>query len=226
MFIGHYGAAMAGKKVDGRPSLGTLFLAAQFLDVLWPVFILLGWEKVEIEPVSEKFLTLHFTSYPYSHSLAAALFWSLVFGIVYYFIKKNLKVSVVLGGLVFSHWVLDFIVHVPDLQLFPGSSIRVGLGLWNSTVWTIVVEGLIFVGGIFLYIKSTKAKNLRGNIVFWSLVVFLIFAYVMNLNSPPPPSVRALGFVGLSQWLIIFWAYWADRNRTSTAEVPDQLKSF
>jgi hypothetical protein len=233
VFIGHYGVAMAGKKVDGRPSLGTLFLAAQFLDILWPIFILLGWEQVEINPVPE-FLTLHFASYPFSHSLAAVLLWSLVFGAVYYLIKsrfagsrrsldnrehgKNLRVSVVLGGLVFSHWVLDFIVHVSDLQLFPGSSIRVGLGLWNSTVWTIVVEGLIFVGGIFLYIKSTKAKNLRGNIVFWSLVVFLIFAYVMNLNSPPPPSVRALGFVGLSQWLIIFWAYWADRNRKSATE--------
>lgn len=225
MFIGHYGVGMAGKKVDSRPSLGTLFLAAQFLDVLWPVFILLGWEQVEIDSLPRKFLTLHFTSYPLSHSLAGALFWSLVFGGIYYLIKRNFRVSVVLGALVFSHWVLDWFTHVPDLQLFPGSSTRVGLGLWNSTAWTIIVEGLIFVSGIFFYVKSTKAKNLRGNVVFWSLMAFLALAYIMNLTSPPPPSVKALGFVGLSQWLIIAWAYWADRNRKSTAEVSDQMKA-
>ncbi len=216
MFIGHYGVGMAAKKIDGRPSLGTLFLAAQFLDVLWPIFILLGWEKVEIEPIANTFLTLHFTSYPFSHSLAAALLWSVMFGVIYYLIKRNLKVSILLGSLVFSHWVLDFIVHVPDLQLFPGSSIRVGLGLWDSTVWAIIVEGMIFAFGIFLYVRSTKVKNMKGSIIFWSLIAFLVFAYVMNLIGPPPPSVKALGFVGVSQWLIIAWAYWADRNRDGT----------
>lgn len=216
MFIGHYGVGMAAKKIDGRPSLGTLFLAAQFLDVLWPIFILLGWEKVEIEPIANTFLTLHFTSYPFSHSLAAALLWSVMFGVIYYLIKRNLKVSILLGSLVFSHWVLDFIVHVPDLQLFPGSSIRVGLGLWDSTVWAIIVEGMIFAFGIFLYVRSTKVKNMKGSIIFWSLIAFLVFAYVMDLIGPPPPSVKALGFVGVSQWLIIAWAYWADRNRDGT----------
>jgi hypothetical protein len=217
MFIGHYGVAMAGKKVDSRPSLGTLFMAAQFLDILWPVFLLTGLEHVEIDPVAKRFLTLQFTSYPYSHSLAAAIIWSLVFGIVYFLIRKKFRVSILLGALVFSHWVLDFIVHVPDLQLFPGSDIRVGMALWNSTIRAIILEGLIFIVGIFLYLKSTKAKNLRGSVVFWSLMVFLSFAYVMNLMGPPPPSVKALGIVGMSQWLIIAWAYWADRNRKGAA---------
>ena len=220
MFIGHYGVGMAGKKIDGRPSLGTLFLASQFLDILWPVFLLLGWEKVEIESTTNSFLMLRFTSYPYSHSLAGAILWSLVFGLVYFLVKKNLRVSIVLGALVLSHWVLDLVVHIPDLQMIPGVGTRVGFGLWNSIVWTIIVESLIFIGGVFLYVKSTKAKNLRGNIVFWSLMGFLALAYIMNLNGPPPPSVRALAFVGLSQWLIIFWAYWADKNRKSTIEAP------
>ncbi|MFZ1082592.1 MAG: hypothetical protein WAO19_11790 [Candidatus Kryptoniota bacterium] len=219
MFIGHYGVGLAAKKIDGRPSLGTLFLAAQFLDILWPVFIILGVEKVEIESVSKQFLTLHFTSYPYSHSLAAAIFWSIVFGAVYYLIKKNFKVSMILGCLVFSHWVLDLIVHVPDLQLVPGIGARVGLGLWNSTTMTIIVEGLIFVVGIFLYLSSSKVQNLRGSIALWSLIIFLAFVYIINLIGPPPPSVKAIGFAGLSQWLIIAWAYWAEKNRVrSTGE--------
>ena len=218
MFIGHYGVGLAAKKIDNRPSLGTLFLAAQFLDILWPVFILLGLERVEIDPMPKKFLTLHFTSYPLSHSLAAALVWSLLFGLVYYWIRKNVRVSTMLGLLVLSHWILDLIVHIPDLQLIPGSDMRVGLGLWNSTMLTIIIEGLIFIIGIYLYLKSTKAKNLRGSIALWSLIIFLSFAYVMNLVGPPPPSVNAIGFAGLSQWLIIAWAYWADRNRKSAVE--------
>ncbi len=218
MFIGHYGVGLAAKKIDNRPSLGTLFLAAQFLDILWPVFILLGLERVEIDPLPRKFLTLHFTSYPFSHSLAAALVWSLLFGLVYYWIRKNVRVSIMLGLLVLSHWILDLIVHIPDLQLIPGSDMRVGLGLWNSTILTIIIEGLIFIIGIYLYLKSTKAKNLRGSIALWSLIIFLSFAYVMNLVGPPPPSVNAIGFAGLSQWLIIAWAYWADRNRKSAVE--------
>jgi predicted neutral ceramidase superfamily lipid hydrolase len=218
VFIGHYGVGLAAKKIDNRPSLGTLFLAAQFLDILWPVFILLGLERVEIDPMPKKFLTLHFTSYPLSHSLAAALVWSLLFGLVYYWIRKNVRVSTMLGLLVLSHWILDLIVHIPDLQLIPGSDMRVGLGLWNSTMLTIIIEGLIFIIGIYLYLKSTKAKNLRGSIALWSLIIFLSFAYVMNLVGPPPPSVNAIGFAGLSQWLIIAWAYWADRNRKSAVE--------
>ncbi len=235
MFLGHYAVGMAAKKVDSELSLGTLFLAAQFLDILWPVFILIGLEHVEIDSVQHKFLTLHFASYPYSHSLAAALFWSLIFGVVYYLVRsrfaaprasdtnnngagKNLKGSLVLSLLVLSHWVLDLIVHVPDLQLFPGSETKVGLGLWNSATWTVILESLLFVAGIYLYVKSTKAKNLRGNIGFWGLAAFLSLAYVMNLEGPPPPSVAAIGIAGLSQWLIIAWAYWVDRNRKSAIE--------
>jgi hypothetical protein len=218
MFIGHYGVGLAGKRVDKKPSLGTLFLAAQFLDILWPVFILVGLEHVAIDPLPREFLTLHFTSYPYSHSLVAAVFWSLTFGVIYYAIRKNPKVSILLGALVFSHWVLDLIVHVPDLPLIPGIDIKVGLGLWNSTAWTIIVEGLIFLTGMILYLKSTKAKNLRGNIAFWSLMVFLSIAYMMNLISPPPSSVNAIAIAGMSQWVIIAWAYWTDRNRKSRAE--------
>ena len=115
--------------------------------------------------------------------------------------------------LVVSHWVLDLIVHIPDLPLFPGSAVKVGFGLWNSIAATVIVEGLIFVGGVYLYVKSTKAQNKKGVFALWGLVIFLILVYVMNIIGPPPDSAQAIGFVGLSQWLIIAWGYWIDRNR-------------
>lgn len=222
MFIGHYGAAFAGKIVSfpageksRKPSLGTLFLATQFLDVLWPVFILLGIEKIAITNSANTFLNVQFLYYPFSHSLAGSVVWSLLFAFVYYIIRRNVKYSLLCGVLVLSHWVLDLISHIPDLQIIPGIELRVGLGLWNSEVFTVIIEGLIFTAGIYLYLRSTTAKNKRGWITLWGLIIFLIIAYITSIFSPAPPSVNAIGYAGLSQWLIIAWGYWIDRNRSN-----------
>jgi hypothetical protein len=213
MFIGHYGVALAAKKIDKKPSLGTLFLASEFIDLLWPLFLLLGIEKVKIDPGNTAITPLDFIYYPFSHSLVGVIIWTLLFGVVYFLIKKNFKTSILLGALVLSHWILDFITHRPDLQLFPWSDLRVGLGLWYSIPFTILIEGLIFIAGIFLYLKSTKAVGKKGTIIFWCLIIFLSVIYVMNIFGPPPPSEKPLGYVGLTQWLLIAWGYWADRNR-------------
>lgn len=213
MFIGHFGVGFAGKKVDSKPSLGTLFMAAQWLDLIWPLFILIGLEKVEIIPGYTAATPLKFTYYPFTHSLLFAIIWGILFGAVYYFFKKNIKVSILLGVLVLSHWILDLIVHVPDLPIFPWSNIKVGLGLWNDVGTTMVLESIIFFGGAYLYFKVTKAKNMIGKLSFWALIVFLFAVYVMNEFGSPPPSVQAIGFVGLSQWLIVACGYWIDRNR-------------
>ena len=213
MFIGHFGVGFGAKKIDPRPSLGTFFLAAQFADLLWPFLLILGIEKVEIKPGISAMNPFDFVYYPFTHSLLFIIIWGILFGTVYFFFKKNIKSAVLLGVLVVSHWVLDLIVHIPDLPLYPGSSVKVGFGLWNSIAATVIVEGLIFLGGVYLYFKSTKAKNKKGTFALWGLVIFLILVYVMNIIGPPPDSAQAIGYVGLSQWLIIAWGYWIDRNR-------------
>jgi hypothetical protein len=215
MFIGHFGLGMAGKRWAPLPSLGTLFLAAQFVDLIWPIFLLTGVETVAIAPGHTAVTPLHFTYYPWSHSLLMSLVWALLFGGIYYLFRGHWKASFVLGGLVLSHWILDFITHIPDLPLTPWTSTLVGLGLWQSVTWTILVEGSIFVMGVIWYAKVTHAQNKMGSIGFWSLIGFLILVYVMNLIGPPPETVTQLGWVGLSQWILIAWAYWIDRNRTS-----------
>jgi hypothetical protein len=136
--------------------------------------------------------------------------------LVYYFIKKNLKNSLLLGGLVLSHWFLDLFVHQPDLQILPWDKLRVGFGLWNSVILTIIVEGLIFIIGSYLFIKSTKAKNKIGNIGIWSLLIFLAVIYCINIFSTPPPSEIAIAIAGLAMWLIVAGAYWVDQNRIRT----------
>jgi LexA-binding, inner membrane-associated putative hydrolase len=224
MFIGHYGVGFGGKKIDDRPSLGTLFFAAQFLDLIWPVFILTGIESVKIVPGIMAANPLDFTYYPYSHSLLFAIIWGILFASVYFLIRKNLKGSILLGSLVVSHWVLDLIVHRPDLPLFPWGDLKVGLGLWNSVPLSIIVEIIIYSLGIYFYLSATKAKHKTGNFALWGLIIFLGAIYIANVFSAPPPSAEAIGIAGLSQWLIILWAYWADRNRYIIHENFEEVK--
>lgn len=211
MFIGHFAAGLAGKKLQPAISLGTLFLASQFLDLLWPTLLLLGLEHVEISPGISVVTPLNFTHYPISHSLMMVIIWSFLFGWIYQYINKNLAHGILVGLLVFSHWLLDFIVHIPDLPLFPGDSPKVGLGLWNSTIWTILVEGLFFAAGLTWYVQTKRALQEKLNWWFWSLIIFLVLIHIMNFMSPPPPNVGAIAWAGHLQWLFIPWAWWADR---------------
>ena len=213
MFLGHFGAGFAGKKFYKSASLGTYFMAAQWVDLIWPILLLLGIEKVEIDPGVSAVTPLDFTYYPFTHSLIGIIVWGIIFGAVYFIIKKNYKTSIILGLLVVSHWFLDLLVHIPDLPILPGEGFKVGLGLWNSLTTTLILEGLIFTIGVLLYSKTTKPKNKTGKYSLMGLIVFLILIYFSNLFGPPPDSVEAIGIVGNAQWLIVLWGYWIDRNR-------------
>ncbi|MFH1198169.1 MAG: metal-dependent hydrolase [bacterium] len=214
MFVGHFGVGFAAKKTYSKPSLGTMFFAAQFIDLLWPILLLLGLEKVKIDPGNTAFTPLDFIYYPISHSLFGVLIWALLFGAVYFIIKRNLKNSVLLGLLVISHWILDLFVHRPDLPLVPWSELKVGFGLWNSVLFSIIIELLIFAAGAYLYLTSTKSKNKKGSIGLWSLIVFLLAIYFMNIFGPPPPAEEPIAYAGLALWLLVACAYWIDKNRS------------
>jgi FtsH-binding integral membrane protein len=214
MFLGHYGVGFASKKIEPRASLGTYIMAAVFLDLLWPIFLLIGLEHVKIEPGNTLVTPLNFYDYPYSHSLLMSVVWSVLFGAVYYLIKKDRKISVILGICVFSHWILDFIVHRADLPLAPGVETFFGLGLWNSLPATLIVELLIFFVGLYLYLKATKSKNNVGHIFLWSFIILLLLIYMLNLFSgSEPPNENVISISALGQWLFVAWGYWIDKNR-------------
>jgi hypothetical protein len=213
MFIGHFGVALAAKKVAPKTSLGTMILAAQFLDFLWPVFLLLGIEHVRIAPGSTRVSPLDFNDYPISHSLLMATVWAVLFGGIYYALRRNVRSALVLGAAVLSHWVLDFIVHRPDLQLYPGGEVRVGLGVWNSLPVTIAMEVLFFGSGVWIYLSCTRARNRAGRYGFWALIAFLFFGWVSTLFAGAPPNVNALAWGGIAMGLTAPWGGWADRHR-------------
>jgi hypothetical protein len=216
MFIGHFAVAFAAKRAAPRTSLGTTFVAAQLADLLWPIFLLLGWEQVRIAPNPNPFLTLEFTSYPWSHSLLMELVGGVILGAAYFAITKYGRGALIVGALVPSHWILDLIAHRPDLPLYPGGSARLGLGLWQSPAATIVVESVIFVAGLVVYSRATRARDRIGRFGYWALAAFLVVLYAVSSFSPPPPSVRALAWAALIGWPLTLWPMWVDRHRDAS----------
>jgi len=213
MFIGHYAVGLASKKLAPRASLGALIAAPILLDLLWPIFLLLGWEHVSIEPNRNPFLRLAFDSYPISHGLVAVVGWATLFAALYYgFTRYEAGAMVIWMGVV-SHWLMDFIVHRPDLPLYSGSSRMVGLGLWNHRWYTIAVEGALFAAGIWIYLRQTRATDRIGVFAFSGFILFLLVAYGGVAFGPPPKSVKMIAIGTLFSWLLIPWAWWFDNHR-------------
>jgi len=220
VFIGHFGVALAAKKIAPRTSLGTLVMAAQFVDLIWPIFLLLGIERVIIAPGTTAVTPLYFLSYPLSHSLLADIGWACLFAGVYKIVKRDRRGAVCLWFVLISHWLLDALTHQPDLPLYPGGSTHVGLGLWNSRLWTFLVESAIFALGGILYGRATHPRDRVGALAFRSFIAVLFLFYLINLFGPPPPSEKALAWGSLGLWLFVVWAYWIDRHRRAGPPPP------
>jgi hypothetical protein len=219
MFLGHFGVGFGAKAAAPKVSLGSLFLAAQFIDLIWPTLLMLGIERVNIRTDGNQYPPLDFVYYPYSHSLLAVMIWALLFASVYYLIRRSRTGALVLGLAVISHWLLDLIVHYPDLPLYLGDSPLLGFALWSSPMSEMALELSIFALGVWLYLRTTRPMDTTGKWALWSLVALLVVIHLANSFGSPPPSVTALAWVGQAQWLLVAWAYWVDRHRVM-ATVP------
>jgi len=214
MFIGHFGIGFGAKKYAPGISLAILFIAAQFLDLLWPTLLLFGVEHVSIAPGITKMTPLDFTDYPVTHSLGVVLLWGLLLGVITQLVLKKWKYAAVIFLCVISHWFLDLLVHRPDLPLYPGSSMRLGFGLWNYPVVATALEVFLFLGGVYLYTKATTARTKFGNYGLLILVALLLLIHLANIFGPAPPSVDAIAWAGHLQWLFVILALFVDKHRT------------
>ena len=218
MFIGHYALAFGAKKVAPSVSLGTTFLACQMADLLWPTFLMLGIETVEVDPGNTLLTPLNFVSYPYSHSLLMLVVWSALFALAYRAVCGFHRAAIVtVAALVISHYVLDVVTHRPDLPIAPTGSLRLGLGLWNYPTAALAVEVALFLIGTTVYLSVTRALDAVGRIGFWALIVVLVATYFSALYGPPPPSPATIAVAGQLLWLFVLWAYWVDRHRKERA---------
>ena len=215
MFVGHYAAALVAKRTAPRASLALLVFAAFWLDLLWPVLLLLGAEEVVIDPGNTAVTPLDFTRYPWSHSLLTVAGWGALLAALVWWRRKDRRTAVVAGVTVVSHWVLDWVTHRPDLPLWPGGA-KVGLGLWNSVAATVTVEGALLALGIWLYLRVSRPLRASGRWAFVALNVFFLGIWTANLFGPPPPSVPTIAGSALLLWLLVPWAAWIERNRTTS----------
>jgi hypothetical protein len=218
MFLAHFGVAMAAKSVAPRPSLGTLVLAAQLVDCVWPVFLLLGIEQVRISPGITVVTPLDFVSYPYTHSLVAGLTWAAAIACGYWWLRRDNRGAGCLAALVLSHWMLDALSHRPDVPTWPGGPV-IGARLWDSLPATLVVEFALFGAGAWIYARVTHPRDRLGSVLLWAFFVTLVFLYFAAVFGPPPSDVPAVAIGALAVWLFVAWAYWIDRHRVPLAAI-------
>ena len=204
--------AFAAKRIAPKTSLGTLTAAATLLDLIWPIFLLLGIEHVRVKLGATKFTPLDFYDYPWTHSLVMSIGWGVAFGAIYFARTRYARGAVLVALCVVSHWVLDLIVHRPDLPLWPGGP-KFGLGLWNYPRATMAIEFTMYVGARLHCRNSTRPRDRTGSIAFWAFVVALACIYISVAVGPPPPDARTVAIMALRAWLLPFWAGWFDRHR-------------
>ena len=216
MFVGHYGPSLLAKSLDKTIPLWLLFIAAQLVDVFWAFFIMLGVERVKIVPGFTASNALDLYYMPYTHSLLAALGWSILAYAAYRLIpgfRGSHKAALLVGAAVFSHWALDLLVHRPDLPLYD-SVYKMGFGLWDYPIVTLELEVALFFGGFFLYLRVTDPVSGLGR---YGMIGFGLAAFglqTVGLFGPPPPSDTAAALMGLSSYIVFAGiVYWLEKKR-------------
>jgi membrane-bound metal-dependent hydrolase YbcI (DUF457 family) len=214
MFVGHLAVALGVKRASPRIPLAALVAAAFGLDLLWPILLLIGVERVRVDPGHTACTPLDFYHYPWSHSLSMAVVWAVAMGRVAVIVLKRAVAGLLIGLALVSHWLLDYVTHIADLPLWPGGP-EVGLGLWNSIPGTLLVEGTLFVAVLAAYVRGTRPLRAAGKWSLWSLIVLTTLIWISGPWSPPPPNERAIALVALAMWLFPVWGSWIDRTRQS-----------
>ena len=219
MFVGHYGPSFAIKSLRPAIPLWQLFIAVQLVDVVWAVLVLLGVEKVRIVPGITASNPLDLYYMPYTHSLVAAIFWSVAVALVLWPLSRvaTRSAAVWIGAAVFSHWILDFLVHRPDLPLYD-DTLKVGLGLWNYPVVALSLEAALLFGGMILYLRVTTPINAIGRVgpPVFGVVMLAIQSYIFF--GPPPVSPAAAAITALVSYVLFaVLAEWLARQRRQIA---------
>ena len=215
MFVGHYGPSFAIRAARPEIPLWLLFIAVQLVDIVWAVLVLGGIEKLHIVPGITAANPLDLVYMPYTHSLAAALLWSVGAAVACraLFRWRGWSSAAWVGAAVLSHWFLDWLVHRPDLPLI-GNSMKVGLGLWNYVGFSLALEVLLLVGGLGLYLRHSRGVTRVGRYGPVVLVVVMIAVQAASVFGPLPPSPTAVAVSGLGAYLALAAAAgWIDRQR-------------
>lgn len=217
MFVGHYGVSFAAKRYAGHLPLWIWFIAVQWMDVVWSVLVLLGIEKLRIVPGFTQSNALDLYYMPYTHGLPGSIILSLVLGVVVaLFFPGNRGTTILfVAAASFSHWVLDLIVHVPDLPLYDNTA-KVGLGLWRHVVLSFPLELIVLGLGAWFCARTGMFTSTRGRLALSGFAIFLAVAQVYANFGPPPSSADAMALIALALYAVMaVSAAWVERIATA-----------
>ena len=219
MFVGHYGPAFAAKAVAKPIPLWLLFVAVQFMDIVWSILVLLGVEKLRIVQGFTASNPLDLYYMPYTHGLIGSLvLCALLGGISEYFLPQKGRTFLIVGACVFSHWLLDLIVHVPDLPLI-GDRMKVGFGLWRWRDISLAAEFATLFAGFWAMLRYAPSPNRSSHIRLWSLAGWLVIAQIFNAFGPQPATPQIAAGMALGAYLIFaLFAWQVDRARNASPE--------
>ena len=213
MFAGHIAAGLALGRAERRVNVALFVAAAVLLDALLWIFILLGWESVRFPP---DFASSHQPAFvfPYSHGLIASLAWSALVAALAWGLRRDGRLALLLAAAVLSHWVLDFLVHRPELPLAGPSSRALGLALWDSMPLALLLEAAITVGGVALFLAGSGWPRARARALAGFVGITLAFTVIGMTAAPAPPSPQAMALTSLATLvLVIAVVAWFGKRR-------------
>lgn len=221
MLIGHYALALAAKRTEPRASLGLLFIAVQLADILFFPLVVIGVESAQVIPDLTEASHFELESAPFTHGLLGAALTSVAVYLGFRWLAARsgitTRVPLVMAAAVLSHWALDVIVHTPDMAIVTGGDPVVGFGLWESALGTYFLEGVMVLGGLWLYLRATAGTSRLARYGMIGFVVFMLLFNVFNLFQPAPDadaSVSAFAIPALAGYLAFAGiALWLDRAR-------------
>jgi len=223
MFVGHFSAALLAKRAAPRLSLGTAVFAAILADILSPLLVMAGIERIEFGPGRGAANYVRAIDVAFSHSLVTTLLWGGILAGLYLLTRRDRRGAAILFAAVTSHWVLDVVSHRPDMPLAPGIPTVLGLGLWTSIGATLIVEGGLWIAALIVYVRASRSANSAGRWVFWSGVFILTLFWYHNIAGAAPsrpadaPMASLIFFV-----LATAWAYWMNRARVLKSDAADR----
>ena len=204
MFIGHWAPALAVAARRKSPGLGTLFIAAQLVDWAFFLFVLLGVEKMRLNPAISAVSPLDLYYMPYTHSLLGALVFGGGIIVVIWTLSKDITGALLAGAVVVSHWLLDVLVHVPDLTI-AGSPPKLGFGLWNHPMVEMPLELAITFGALWLYVRALQPIMGRALLLGGLMLGLQLF----NWFGPVAPEVTpATSYLALFAYGLVTLAGW------------------
>ncbi len=207
MFAGHIGVALAAARVEPRVNVGLWVAAALLLDLLLWCFVLVGWESVVIPADFAQTHQPEFV-FPYSHGLLASAAWSALAGVFVFACHEShgaakLRPALLMAGVVFSHWLLDVLVHRPELPVTGAVSRQFGLGLWNNMPVALVVEAVLVLLGMLLFVPACGLALPKQLAIACLPLLLLAFTVAGMTVAPPPPSAAAMAASSLGTIVIV-----------------------